>query len=286
GERRIHYHHYSVDGVENPDLNFNSYMLLPSVDALQEFKVEAGLFDAEYGRAIAQINASTKSGSNNFHVTIFEFVRNSALDAKNYFDRPDRPIPPFRRNQYGFTVDGPVVIPKLLDGRNKFFFLANWEGLREHKSLTASPSVPLTAWRDGDFSQLRDAGGSLIPIYDPATRVFDAAGNVIQAPPQFSGNRIPAGRIDPVSKQLLAFYPLPLQEQTGANFVNDEARTVNADQVTYRLDFIEHDNSRWFFRHSFSHELGYDPFAIPDMGIHTDTDVQQIGPAHRPQCVS
>ena len=152
----------------------------------------------------------------------------------------------------------------------------NWEGLREHKSLTSSPSVPLTAWRTGDFSNLRDASGNLIPIYDPATRVFDAAGNVIQAPTAFAGNRIPANRIDPVSQQLLDFYPLPLQEQTGANYVNDEARTVDADQFTYRFDFIENDNSRWFFRHSISHELGYDPFAIPNMGINTDTDVHQI----------
>ena len=274
--QRIHYNHYSLDGIENTDLNFNSYMLLPSVDALQEFKVEAGLFDAEYGRAIAQINASTKSGTNQFHATVFEFVRNSSLDAKNYFDRDDRPIPPFRRNQYGLTVDGPVVIPKLLNGRNRLFFLFNWEGLREHKSLTSSPSVPLTAWRTGDFSQLRDASGNLIPIYDPATRVFDAAGNVTQAPTAFPGNLIPANRIDPVSRQLLDFYPLPLQEQTGANYVNDEARTVNADQFTYRFDFIENDSSRWFFRHSTSHELGYDPFAIPDMGINTDTDVHQL----------
>jgi hypothetical protein len=274
--QRIHYNHYSLDGIENTDLNFNSYMLLPSIDALQEFKVEAGLFDAEYGRAIAQINASTKSGTNRFHGTFFEFVRNSSLDAKNYFDRDDRPIPPFRRNQYGLTVDGPVVIPKLINGKNRLFFLFNWEGLREHKSLTSSPAVPLTAWRTGDFSQLRDASGNLIPIYDPATRVFDAAGNVIQAPTAFEGNRIPANRIDPVSQKLLAFYPLPLQEQTGANYVNDEARTVNADQFTYRFDFIEGDNSRWFFRHSTSHELGYDPFAIPDMGINTDTDVHQL----------
>ena len=274
--QRIHYNHYSLDGIENTDLNFNSYMLLPSVDALQEFKVEAGLFDAEYGRAIAQINASTKSGTNQFHATVFEFVRNSSLDAKNYFDRDDREIPPFRRNQYGLTVDGPVVIPKLLNGRNRLFFLFNWEGLREHKSLTSSPSVPLTAWRTGDFSQLRDASGNLIPIYDPATRVFDAAGNVTQAPTAFQGNLIPANRIDPVSRQLLDFYPLPLQEQTGSNYVNDEARTVNADQFTYRFDFIENDSSRWFFRHSTSHELGYDPFAIPDMGINTDTDVHQL----------
>jgi hypothetical protein len=273
--QRIHFNHYSLDGVENTDLNFNSYMLLPSVDALQEFKVEAGLFDAEYGRAIAQINASTKSGTNQFHATLFEFMRHSSLDAKNYFDREDQPIPPFRRNQYGVTMDGPVVLPRI-NGRNRLFFLFNWEGLREHKSLTSSPSVPLTAWRTGDFSGLRAANGSLIPIYDPATRVFDAAGNVIQAPTAFPGNRIPANRIHPVAQKLLAFYPLPLREQTGANFVNDEAKRVDADQFTYRFDFVQNDSTRWFFRHSLSHELGYDPFAIPNMGINTDTDVHQL----------
>jgi hypothetical protein len=274
--QRIHYNHYSLDGIENTDLNFNSYMLLPSVDALQEFKVEAGLFDAEYGRAIAQINASTKSGTNQFHGTFFEFMRHSSLDAKNYFDRDDQPIPPFKRDQYGATIDGPVIIPKLLNGRNKLFFLFNWEGLRENKSLTSSPSVPLTAWRTGDFSNLRDANGNLIPIYDPATRVFDAAGNVIQAPTPFPGNRIPANRIHSVSRQLLDFYPLPLREVTGSNYVNDEARRVNSDQFTYRFDYIQNDNARWFFRHSISHELGYDPFAIPNMGINTDTDVHQL----------
>ena len=275
GGQRIHYNHYSLDGVENTDLNFNSYLLLPSVDALQEFNVVAGLFDAEYGRAIAQINASTKSGTNQFHGTVFEFARNSALDAKNYFDRDDRPIPPFRRNQYGATVGGPVIIPRVIDGTNRLFFMFNWEGLRENKSLTSTPSVPLTAWREGDFSNLRDASGNLIPIYDPATRVFDAAGNVIQAPTAFPGNRIPANRIHPVSRQLTEYYPLPLQEVTGANYVNDEARLVNADQYTYRLDFTQNSNASWFFRHSISHELGYDPFAIPDMGINTDTDVHQ-----------
>src|SRR5688572_19486858 len=117
--QRIHYNHYSLDGIENTDLNFNSYLLLPSVDALQEFNVVAGLFDAEYGRAIAQINASTKSGTNQFHGTVFEFARHSSLDAKNYFDRDDRPIPPFRRNQYGATVGGPVIIPRVIDGTNR-----------------------------------------------------------------------------------------------------------------------------------------------------------------------
>ena len=274
--QRIHYNHYSLDGIENTDLNFNSYMLLPSVDALQEFNVVAGLFDAEYGRAIAQINASTKAGTNQLHGTVFEFARHSSLDAKNYFDRDDRPIPPFKRNQYGATIGGPIVIPKLLDGRDKLFFLFNWEGLRETKSLTATPSVPLTAWRTGDFSGLRDANGNLIPIYDPATRVFDAAGNVLQAPTPFPGNQIPANRIHNVSRQLLEYWPLPLQEQTGVNYVSDEARRIDADQYTYRLDFTQSADASWFFRHSISHELGYDPFPIPDMGSNTDTDVQQM----------
>jgi hypothetical protein len=274
GGQRVHYNHYSLDGVENTDLNFNTYMLLPSVDALQEFKVEAGLFDAEYGRAIAQINASTKSGTNQFHGSVFQFVRDSALDAKNYFDPDDRPIPPFTRKQYGLTVDGPVVLPRL-DGRNKLFFMFNWEGLRERKSLTSSPSLPLTAWRTGDFSGVRDASGNLIPIYDPATRVFDAAGNVIQAPTAFPGNVIPQNRIHRVSRGLMNFYPTPDREQTGSNYTNHEAKRVDADQYTYRLDFVESSKSSWFFRHSISHELGYDPFAIPDMGINTDTDVHQ-----------
>src|SRR5215510_3944290 len=149
--QRIHFNHYSLDGVENTDLNFNSYMLLPSVDALQEFKVESGLFDAEYGRAIAQINVSTKSGTNQFHGTLFEFLRNSALDAKNYFDRPTAPIPPFKRNQYGLTVDGPVKLPRF-NGRDRLFCLSNWEGLRERKALTQSVLAPQAAWRNGDFS--------------------------------------------------------------------------------------------------------------------------------------
>src|SRR5215470_9092747 len=138
--QRIHFNHYSLDGVENTDLNFNSYMLLPSVDVLEEFNVLSGMFDAEYGRAVAQVNVSTKSGSNQLHGTGFEFMRNSAMDAKNYFDRKDLEIPPFKRNQYGATMGGPVVIPKVVDGRNRFFFMFNWEGLRETKSLTATPS--------------------------------------------------------------------------------------------------------------------------------------------------
>src|SRR5438552_1646581 len=233
--QRIHFNHYSLDGVENTDLNFNSYMLLPSVDALQEFNVVSGLFDAEYGRAIAQVNVSTKSGSNQLRGTAFEFLRNSAMDAKNYFDSASDPIPPFKRNQYGFTLSGPVVLPRVVNGRNRLFFMVNWEGLRETKSLTATPSLPLSDWRNGDFSGLRDGSGNLIPIYDPATRVFDAAGNVLQAPTAFPGNIIPANRIHPVSQKLLPYFPLPTQQVIGPNFVNNKSPRSDCDQLTYRV---------------------------------------------------
>src|SRR5918996_852611 len=200
--QRIHFNHYSLDGIENTDLNFNSYMLLPSIDALQEFNVESGIFGAEFGRAVAQINASTKSRTNAFHGSVFEFVRNSKMDAKNFFDPQDRPIPPFTRNQYGTTLGGPVI-------SNKLFFMFNWEGLREKKSLTNNASLPLSAWRTGDFSNHRDANGNLIVIYDPATRVFDAAGNVLRAPTPFPNNVIPGGRMHSVARGLMAFYPSP-----------------------------------------------------------------------------
>ena len=276
GGQRVHYNHYSLDGVENTDLNFNSYMLLPSVDALQEFKVEAGLFDAEYGRAIAQINASTKAGTNQFHGSVFQFVRDSALDAKNYFDPADRPIPPFTRKQYGVTAGGPVVIPKLVDGRNKLFFMFNWEGLRERKSLTASPSLPLSAWRNGDFSQLRDAGGNLIPIYDPATRVFDAAGNVIAGARRRSPatsfrrtvsirsrkacwrsircrSRSGRARISPITRRGA---PMPTSSRTAST--SSKARSRTGSSGTASRTSSATTRSRF-----------------PNMGINTDTDVHQ-----------
>ena len=273
--QRVHFNHYSLDGVENTDLNFNSYMLLPSVDALEEFNVVSGLFDAEYGRAIAQVNVSTKSG---IEQVARHRVRVPAqlLARREELLRPaDRPIPPFKRNQYGFTLSGPVVLPKIVDGRNRLFFMFNWEGLRENKSLTQTPSLPLTAWRTGDFSNLRDASGNLIPIYDPATRVFDAAGNVLQAPTAFPGNIIPANRIHPVSQKLLAYFPLP-QPGGDRHRTSSTTRRGRSMPISSPTGSTSHRASRpGSFRHSISHELGYDPFPIPNMGSNTDTDVQQ-----------
>src|SRR3954469_23076532 len=109
---------YTLDGITNTDVDFNTYIVLPSVDALQEFKVQSGIYPAEFGREAGQVNVLTKPGTNNYHGTVFEFLRNDALDAKNYdFAHTNPAKSPYRQNQYGYTLGGPVQIPKLFNGR-------------------------------------------------------------------------------------------------------------------------------------------------------------------------
>src|SRR6476619_550104 len=121
---------YTLDGITNTDINFNLYIVLPSVEALQEFKVQTGVYPAEFGREAGQVNVSTKGGTNDYHGSAFEFLRNDKFDARPYFfkdpESPTQTAPekaPYRQNQYGFTLAGPVRIPKILDGRNRLFFM-------------------------------------------------------------------------------------------------------------------------------------------------------------------
>src|SRR5262249_51142246 len=156
---------------------------------------ESGQFQAEYGRGISQVNVTTKSGTNQIHGAFFEFLRNADLDAKNYFDSKTKPIPPFKRNQFGATAGGPLVLPKIFNGKDKLFFFFDYEGLRERKALTQTATVPSALWRAGDFS-------STTTIYDPLTRVVNAAGQLVSVEP-FAGNLVPANRIAATSATLL-----------------------------------------------------------------------------------
>ena len=111
GQRR-EYNQYTLDGIVNQDVNFNTYAFLPSIDSVEEFKVQTGVYSAEFGREVAQVNVSTKSGTNQYHGTIFEFIRNDAFDAAPYqFTSVTPETSPFKWNQYGFTLGGPVQIP-------------------------------------------------------------------------------------------------------------------------------------------------------------------------------
>lgn len=188
--QRLQFTHYTLDGIENTDPNWNLWIFRPSIDALQEFKVETGVYSAEYGHQPSQVNVTTKSGSNDFHGSAFEFLRNSALDARQW-QQSSGPKNPFRRNQYGFVLGGPVTIPRLFNGKDRLFFMSNFEGLRDSNTLQQLASVATSRMRAGDFS----ASGRT--IYDPGSRVFttDANGNVkaVSATP-FPNNVIPSSQ--------------------------------------------------------------------------------------------
>ena len=257
--QRVHFNHYSLDGMENTDPNFNTYLFLPSIDALQEFKVESGVFGAEYGRGIAQVNVSTKSGTNQFHGVAFEFLRNSYFDAKNFFARVN---PPFKRNQFGGTFSGPVVIPKLFNGKDKLFFMFNYEGLRERRALTQTNTLPDSRYRSGNLGFLNKV------IRDPLN-----PGQV------FPNAIIPESRISPISRKVLNdFFPLPNQAGGGAlgianNYLNDEGRRTDGNQFTTRADWTGIQNQTYFFRFSQTQEPQYIPSAIANQG----NNVQILG---------
>ena len=155
GQRR-EYNQYTLDGIVNQDVNFNTYAFLPSIDSVEEFKVQTGVYSAEFGREVAQVNVSTKSGTNAYHGTIFEFIRNDAFDAGPYQFTSVKPqTSPFKWNQYGFTLGGPIQIPGLFDGANKLFFMSNFEGFRLRNQQEVVFSTPSAAMRNGDFSGAR-----------------------------------------------------------------------------------------------------------------------------------
>src|ERR1043166_8602762 len=142
GQRR-EFNYYTLDGVDNTDVNFNTYIFLPSVDALEEFKVQTGVYSAEFGRAAGQVNVVTKSGSNGYHGTVFEFHRNDAFDARPYAftaAQAAAPKPNFDWHQFGYTASGPTA-------KNRGFFMSNWEGYKDNKTSLVPFTVPTAAMR-------------------------------------------------------------------------------------------------------------------------------------------
>ena len=176
-----------IDGIDNNEFTFNTVIVAPSVEQVREFKVLSGVFSAEFGRGAGVVSVSTKSGTNTLHGTAYEFMRNDAFDARNFFVRkivaPDGslikdPVPPLDRHQFGGAIGGALVIPGLYDGHSRTFFFADYSGIREKRGVTTVNTVPTAATRIGDFSDYRDRNGVLIPIYDPLTTRLDAQGRI------------------------------------------------------------------------------------------------------------
>jgi len=219
---------YLLDGVKVTDEYFNNLVISPSVDGIQEFKIQKSMYPAEFGgKASALINVVSKSGTNAFHGSIFEFFRNDKLDARNYFDNPSNPTPPLRQNQFGATVGGPIL-------KEKSFFFFGYEGARVHKTLTQTFSVPTAALRAGDFS-------GFAPLCDPLTRTSTSCAG-------FAGNQIPVDRLDPVALAILAKVPAPTTGGTVQNLLAAEPEETPMDQYSLRIDHRLSENDNFFAR--------------------------------------
>jgi len=246
-----------LDGVPAapPSDDFTILSIFPSVDATQEFKVQTSNFSSQFGNAAGGIiNIIYKSGTNDLHGSVYDFLRNSYMDANLFFaNKYGFPLPSLKRNQFGFSLGGPVYIPKLYNGRNKTFFFADYEGLRQGQAATLTATVPTLAERGGDFSGDITNTGAPITIYDPATTVATVSGGTTSySRTAFLGNKIDPSRFDPVAANILKYYPLP--NAAGAfgrnNYVASASSPYTINQYDIKVDEVLSDRQRMAFRFS------------------------------------
>ncbi len=228
--------------------------LISSVDVTQEFKVQTNTSSAEFGRTSGGIiNIVTKSGSNTLHGSAYEFIRNEKLDAANYFvNRGGRPPipgrddmrPPLRNNQFGFTVGGPMVLPKLYSGKDKTFFFGGYEGIYVRKPTASTITVPTAAMRAGNFSE------ASYEIYDPLTTRPDLArpNQYLRTP--FPGRVVPANRQSDITKKHLSIWPDPVRAGIVNNYDYTPVQTDANHQINARIDHNFSPNYRLFGRFS------------------------------------
>lgn len=240
---------FLLDGGMNTQPALSGPGFYPSIDLVKEYKVQTNNFSAEFSNTSGGvINVITKSGTNKFHGSLYEFFRETNLNANNFFaNQAGLPRAPFHYNQFGGTVGGPIL-------RNKTFFFFSYEGLRWTQAVTTTGTLPTLAQREGDFSSTYNSAGQVIPIYDPFTTVPDPnnPGQFIRT--QFPGNKIPASEMDPVAKNLLNYIPPPNQPGnavTGANnFVSNASSPINKDEYSIRIDQALNSKSKLFGRFS------------------------------------
>ncbi|MEX2260413.1 MAG: carboxypeptidase regulatory-like domain-containing protein [Bryobacteraceae bacterium] len=248
-----------LDGNDNSSRNsggplgFQSQAVKPPVDAVAEFKVVTNNTSAEYGyRTGAKVIVSTKSGTNEFHGSLYEFLRNDALDGTNFFaNRSGAKKPSFRQNQYGATFGGPLI-------KNKMFAFASWQGTRIRLGRSFISSVPSRDAINGDFSRQPAPDRD---IFDPLT--YDSRTG---ARLPFVGNVIPAARMDPVARRVADLYPAPNiagREHARNNFFFSPVQKNDFDQYDFRWDYNVSDAHRWFIRYSVRNQNEDQPGTLP-----------------------
>jgi len=233
---REEYNNFLLDGVDNNDPYVNRYVVQPSVDSIQEFKIATNSYSAEYGRSAAgQVNVITRSGSNRFDLAAYEYFRNDALNARNAFDDAGEK-PPFERNQFGVSLGGPLL-------RNRTFAFASFDFLRERRAVTRLSTVPTDLQRSGNLSELSAT------VYDPFTRQ------------PFPGNIIPANRIDPIAPKVINLFPHANRPGLAGNYLYNAPSRENQNQATIRVDHRLSDSDQLMARYNRGMVDAFDPYA-------------------------
>ena len=269
---------YLVDGVTQvvPETRADP-ILPPPVDSVLEFKVVTSSYSAEYGNASGGIvNVATRSGTNEFRGTFWEFLRNDALNTRNFFAPPGQRRPVLRYNQFGGAGGGPVLLPGLYKGRNRTFFFADYEGVRLREQRVFNVSVPTAAMRGGDFSAFygsatfADPQGNSIrqgQIFDPqSTRMVN--GQIVRDP--FPNNQIPRARFDAAATRILSLWPDPTNAALNQNFLRATSTGRNDDRWDARLDHEINSGNRVFGRYSDFRRDNLPQFAFPGAAGHYD----------------
>ncbi|MBL8233900.1 MAG: carboxypeptidase regulatory-like domain-containing protein, partial [Bryobacterales bacterium] len=223
---------FAVDGFNNRNPRGAAAQVRPNMSAMQEFKMEVSGFSAESGRMAGGIvNMALRSGTNQFHGDVFEYLRNNIFDARAFFDQRKLSL---RRNQFGATLHGPVLLPKIYDGRDRTFFLFSWESYREVLGQSQIGRVPSVLERQGDFSEsLVPVTGGRLYLRDP---LATGACSATAAAACFPNNRIPASRMSPIALKLLQYYPLPNRPDPRNNFINTAKDFDVWDSYLFKID--------------------------------------------------
>lgn len=261
-----------LDGSPVNGSYINITALIPTQDSLQEFKVATNNLSPEYGRfAGGVVNFTTKSGTNQLHGTLWEYLRNRDLDANDFFsNRNGTPRGAFTQNQFGFNVGGPVYIPKIYNGKDKTFFFVDYEGFRLRQGVSYTETVPTAQERTGDLSALAASQG--VNIYDPLTTCGEgpntpacAPGVAVGTRTQFPGNVIPASRINPTSLVWLNLYPMPNapgNAQGVGNWISNGKQGGNNNETVVHIDQNVSDKQHITARYTYWGNLNLptDPF--------------------------
>ncbi len=256
---------FLLDGMSDTSIAVGTYSASPPLDSIAEFRMETGVYDAKFGTTGgAQVNMVTKSGTNQLHGSLYEYLRNNDLDARNFFEPV---VPPFHRNQFGVSLGGPIVVPHIYDGHDKSFFFINYEGLQDRLTSFSRAHVPTLAERGGDFSDLQASDCSTQTVLLDPLILFNSS-----APLTVPGNNVnnlapafPSGTLDPVGQAMVNLYPKPNLAAGcgGENFTAPVLAIINTNSYVGRFDHRFGSKDSIFYRYNLTTDSELSPSGLP-----------------------